>query len=135
MNRPDPAQADPVTRPRLFIEEGFPVRELGIESVRERGVASALPPNYFLHVWWARRPLVASAGAILGSLLPAWTEELAERFPDHAELATAKDYREWFLYLCGVWGDPVAARKRIAEATEKGITLGAKAYGFVARIG
>lgn len=102
---------DPATRPRLFIEEGFPVRELGIESVRERSVPSALPPNYFLHVWWARRPLVASAGAILGSLLPAWTEDLAERFPDRPELATAKDYHEWLLNLCGIWGDPIAARR------------------------
>lgn len=120
MSQPDPAQADPVTRPRLFIEEGFPVRELGIESVRERGVSSALPPIYFLHVWWARRPLVASAGALLGSLLPAWTEELAERFPDYPQLATTKDYREWFLELCGIWGDPVSARNLILLAKATG---------------
>ena len=120
MNRSDPAQADPVTRPRLFIEESFPVRELGIESVRERGVSSALPPLYFLHVWWARRPLVASAGAILGSLLPAWTEDLAERFPGCPELATAKDYREWFLELCGIWGDPIAARRLVLLAKATG---------------
>ena len=123
MSQQDPAQTDPVIRPRLFIEEGFPAVELGIESVRERTVAVALPPIYFLHVWWARRPLVASASAVLGSLLPAWTEDLAERFPDHPELATSKDYREWFLYLCGIWGDPVAARKlvQLAIATGKRI--------------
>ena len=95
------------------------MRELGIESVRERGVPSALPPTYFLHVWWARRPLVACASAILGSLLPAWTEDLAERFPDCPKLATAKDYHEWFLNLCGIWGDPIAARRLalLAKAT------------------
>ena len=120
MSQPDHASTDPASRPRLFIEEGFPVTELGIESVRERGVSSALPPIYFLHVWWARRPLVASAGAILGNLLPAWTEELAERFPDCTELATAKDYREWFLELCGIWGDPVAARKLVLLAKATG---------------
>ena len=119
MSQPDPAQTDTATRPRLFIEEGFPAVELGIESVRERGASSALPPTYFLHVWWARRPLVASASAILGSLLPAWTEYLANRFPDRAELTTAKDYREWFLDLCGIWGDPVTARRLalLAKAT------------------
>ncbi|SVE58670.1 uncharacterized protein METZ01_LOCUS511524, partial [marine metagenome] len=63
-------------RPKLFIEESFPTAEFGIESVRERAVAMDLPPLFALHVWWARRPLVASAGAILGSLLPAWTPEL-----------------------------------------------------------
>ncbi len=131
MNRSDPAPEKPATRPRLFIEEGFPVRELGIESVRESApIPGQFPKLKTLHVWWARRPLVASAGAILGSLLPAWTEELAEQFLDHSQLATAKDYREWFLYLCGVWGDPIAARKRIAEATDKGVILGAKAYGY-----
>ena len=111
-------------RPRLFIEEGFPVRELGIESKRESApIPGQFPKLKTLHVWWARRPLAASAGAILGSLLPAWTEELADRFPDRPELATIKDYREWFLYLCGVWGDPVAARKLIEAAIESGISI------------
>ena len=118
-------------RPRLFIEEGFPVRELGIESRRESApIPGQFPKLKTLHVWWARRPLPASAGAILGSLLPIWTQELADRFENPPQLATAKDYREWFFYLCGIWGDPIAARKRIAEATEKGIQLGAKAYGY-----
>ncbi len=117
-------------RPRLFIEDGFPVKELSIESVRERAVASALPPIYFLHVWWARRPLVASAAAVLGSLMPAWSPELAERFPHNRELATAKDYREWFLELCGIWGDPVAARKRIDDAKAEGKRLPGNAYGY-----
>ena len=31
---------------------------------------TALPPTYYLHVWWARRPLVASRAAVLASLLP-----------------------------------------------------------------
>ncbi len=123
MNRTNPAQSDPATRPRLFIEEGFPVTELSIESVRERGAPSALPPIYFLHVWWARRPLVASAGAILGSLLPAWNQKLADRFPDCPELATNNNYRAWFLKLCGIWGDPVAARKLIEAAIESGIRI------------
>lgn len=75
-------------RPRLLIEDWLPVAELGVESVRERAAASALPPIYFLHVWWARRPLVASAAAILASLMPAWSEELADEFNDHGELST-----------------------------------------------
>ena len=118
------------SQPRLLIEDWFPVAELGIESVRERAAASALPPVYFLHVWWARRPLVASAGAVLGSLLPAWSSELAAEFRDHDELATPLAYQQWFLHLCGIWGDPVEAKSRIAAATEANIRLGAAAYGY-----
>ena len=58
-------------RPRVLIEDWLPVKELGIESRRERAAASALPPLSFLHVWWARRPLVASAGVVLAGLVGA----------------------------------------------------------------
>ncbi|WP_416188434.1 DUF1156 domain-containing protein [Mycolicibacterium smegmatis] len=57
------------TKPRVLIEDWLPVSELGIESRRERAAASALPPLSFLHVWWARRPLVASAAVVLGGLI------------------------------------------------------------------
>jgi adenine-specific DNA methylase len=73
---------------------------------------TALPPTYYLHVWWARRPLVASRAAILASLLP--------HDADH----------EKFMYVLGIHGDPVAGKKRIAEATRQGIRLGADAYGY-----
>jgi putative DNA methylase len=53
-----------------LIERGFPCHQVGAETQRERGASSALPPLYFLHVWWARRPLTASRAAILASLSP-----------------------------------------------------------------
>lgn len=56
-----------------LIEGNFPCREVGAETKRERGASSSLPPLYFLHVWWARRPLTPSRAAILGSILPAET--------------------------------------------------------------
>ena len=55
---------------------------------------TSLPPTYYLHVWWARRPLVASRAAILASLLPADA--------DHDK----------FLHMLGIHGDPVAAKVR-----------------------
>ncbi|HLU30800.1 MAG TPA: DUF1156 domain-containing protein, partial [Acidimicrobiia bacterium] len=94
-----------MTRPRLLIEEWLPTRELGIESRRENSTGQH-PPINRLHVWWARRPLVASAGAVLGSLLPAWSEDLAARFPDRKELRSVDEYRQWFLRLLGILGDP-----------------------------
>ncbi len=114
-----------MTEPRALIEDWFPIRMVSVESQRERGASSALPPLYFLHVWWARRPLIASRAAVLGSVVPAWSED----WPDEMLrlFLTEKDYREWFVGLLGIQGDPVAARKRIREANEKGIRL-KKAY-------
>lgn len=57
-----------------LIEAGFPCHQVGAETARERGASSALPPLYYLHVWWARRPLTPSRAAILASLLPAGTD-------------------------------------------------------------
>ena len=99
-------------RERLLIEDWLPIAEVGEESMRERRSMTALPPTYYLHVWFARRPLVASRAAILGSLLPADFD------------------RKKFLHLLGIHGDPVASRKRIAEATLAGVRLGADAYGY-----
>lgn len=95
-----------------LIERWLPIAELGEESVRERRSMTALPPTYYLHVWWARRPLIASRAAILASILPAGA--------DHKK----------FLHALGILGDPLAARRRIAVADRKGERLGADAYGY-----
>lgn len=117
-----------VTRPDVLIEQWLPIKELGIESVRERASASALPPIYFLHVWWARRPLVASAGAVLASVLPAWSEDLPKRFPNQAELASEAAYHAWVLRLLGILGDPIAEKAQIDAANVAGVRL--KSGGF-----
>ncbi len=57
-----------------LIERGFPCHQVGAETQRERGASSALPPLYFLHVWWARRPLTPSRAAIVASLDSADTD-------------------------------------------------------------
>ena len=95
-----------------LIERWLPIAELGIESLRERVPMTPFPAPNRLHVWWARRPLVASRAAVLASLLPADAD------------------RERFLHVLGIHGDPVAARKRIAAANRTGTRLGAKAYGY-----
>ena len=107
-------------RPRVLIEEWLPVAELGIESVRERRVAMDLPPLFGIHVWWARRPLVASAAAVLASVMPAWTKGIATSHPECAELASEKDYQCWFLRLCGILGDAVAEQTVYDSAKASG---------------
>ena len=90
------------TRPRLLIEEWLPIAEIGVESVRERTPMTPFPAPNRLHVWWARRPLVASRAAILASLLPADAD------------------RGKFLHMLGIHGDPVASSRRIDEAKRSG---------------
>lgn len=110
-----------MTTHRSLIDAWLPIAELSVESQRERGASSALPPLYFLHVWWARRPLTTSRAAVLGSLLPAWSDN----WPDHLldRFPLEKEYREWFKTLLGIRGDPVADRKRILQAKDAGIKL------------
>lgn len=110
-----------MARPEVLIERWLPVDTIGAESMRERGASSALPPLYFLHVWWARRPLTASRAAILASVLPAWSpdwpEKLRRKFP------TEESYRQWFLQACGIFGDPVIARQLLQWARAQGIVI------------
>ncbi len=110
-------------RPRVLAEDWLPLAELGIESRRERAAASALPPLSFLHVWWARRPLVASAGVVLAGLLPTWTPQLAEASPEAPQLANEAAYRNWLKHLIGIWGDPVKARKAYDAAVRSGVRI------------
>ena len=97
---------------RRLIEEWLPIGALGEESVRERRSMTALPPTYYLHVWWARRPLVASRAAVLASLLPADA--------DHDK----------FLHAIGIHGDPVLTKRRIDAAKRTGEDLGLNPYGY-----
>jgi len=97
---------------KRLIEEWLPIAEIGIESVRERTPMTPFPAPNRLHIWWARRPLVASRAAVLASLLPADAD------------------RAIFKHILGIHGDPVVAKRRIAKATREGVRLGADAYGY-----
>jgi adenine-specific DNA methylase len=111
---------------KLLIEEWLPIQIIGAESMRERGASSALPPNYFLHVWWARRPLTASRAAILASVLPAWSEDFPKNLK--TQFPNRESYHAWFLRACGIFGDPVEGRKLISWAKDKGIKLAIPPY-------
>ena len=97
---------------RRLIEEWLPIAKIGIESDRERGASSALPPIYYLHTWWARRPLVISRAAVLASILPADAD------------------REKFTQALGIHGDPVKMRRMIDRANKEKKKLGPNPYGY-----
>lgn len=95
-----------------LIETWLPIAEIGLEGLRERTPMTPFPAPNRLHVWWARRPLVAARAAILAALLPADAD------------------RARFMRVLGIHGDPVAAKVRIAKADRAGERLGADAYGY-----
>lgn len=121
MSEPAPA------RPPVLIEHWLPIAQVGAESLRDASAAQK-PPLNRLHVWWARRPLTVSRAAIVGSVLPRWSgdwpKSLQEKFP------TEDSYRQWFIRLLGILGDPVAGRRLILYAREKGIKLESNPYGY-----
>jgi adenine-specific DNA methylase len=113
-----------MTRPRVLIEDWLPIAELGIESRREAApIPGQFPKLKTLHVWWARRPLAASAGVVLASVMPAWSEDVAARFPEHQELASQQAYQAWFLKLCGILGDPIRAKAAQLAAISVGVRI------------
>ena len=121
-----------MTRPTTLIEDWLPFDAIGVESLRERGASSALPPLYFLHVWWARRPLMVSRAAVVASLLPAY--DAVAKDPDLRQRFSSEEaYHAWFTRLIGIRGDPVKGREELRRATELNITLGKDAYGGAPR--
>jgi putative DNA methylase len=62
------------TQEQRLIERGFPCHQVSAETQRERGMSTALPAHFALHVWWARRPLIPSRAAIAASLDNADTD-------------------------------------------------------------
>ncbi|OYY89819.1 MAG: hypothetical protein B7Y45_10360 [Sphingomonas sp. 28-66-16] len=100
-----------MTTTRL-IERWLPIAEIGIESVRERTPMTPFPAPNRLHVWWARRPLVASRAAVLASILPEDAD------------------RDAYLSALGIHGDPVASARRIAIAKQKGERFEGEAYSY-----
>ena len=100
-----------------LIERWLPITEIGIESLRERTPMTPFPAPNRLHVWWARRPLVASRAAVLASLLPADVDRFR------------------FRRALGIHGDPIAGRVAIDQARRTGVRVDdpygyARAFGF-----
>jgi len=54
---------------KRFIEETFPVKEVSIESAREKNIRHGHIST--LHIWWARRPLASSRATAYAALIPS----------------------------------------------------------------
>ena len=90
---------------KRLIEDWFPVNEISIEAIRERAGAIPNPAPHQIHVWWARRPLAISRGAVAASLLNANAD------------------RDEFLDIMGTHAGVIAEQRNIAHAREAGERL------------
>lgn len=52
---------------RRLIEDFIPIREISVEAAREKSIRKGHIST--LHLWWARRPLVAARAAVFASLV------------------------------------------------------------------
>ena len=91
---------------RRLIEDLIPIREISAEASREKSLRHGNIST--LHLWWARRPIVAARAAVYGALVPAPSD------------AKERDmYMERMRKLCS-WDIPNGvleqARKDILEA-------------------
>jgi putative DNA methylase len=58
-----------MTTDRRLIEDFIPIREISVEAAREKSIRKGHIST--LHLWWARRPLVAARAAVFASLVAA----------------------------------------------------------------
>ncbi|BDA76524.1 hypothetical protein CAL7716_106900 (plasmid) [Calothrix sp. PCC 7716] len=58
-----------MTNDRRLIEDFIPIREISVEAAREKSIRKGHIST--LHLWWARRPLVAARAAVFASLVAA----------------------------------------------------------------
>ena len=65
---------DEIDTDTRLIEKWLPINEVSVEAIREGGALAGHPPVNQLHVWWARRPLIASRAAVAAAMLPIEAE-------------------------------------------------------------
>ncbi len=79
---------------KRLIEDYLPIQAISAEASREKSVRKGHIST--LHLWWARRPLVACRAAVYGALVPAdqWVKDVELRNPP-ADAAKAEAMKNW----------------------------------------
>jgi len=106
-----------MTDDRRLIEEYLPIEAISTEASREKSVRKGHIST--LHLWWARRPLVACRAAVYGALVPA-SRFIPENGPDNKKQSLGRANAAKFVErLCQYPGSPqviAEARQHILEA-------------------
>ncbi|MEW6248031.1 MAG: DUF1156 domain-containing protein [Nitrospirota bacterium] len=106
-----------MTDDRRLIEDYLPIEAISAEASREKSVRKGHIST--LHLWWARRPLVACRAAVYGALVPASRFRPANGPEDKRESLTRANAAKFVERLCQYPGSPqtiAEAQKHILEA-------------------
>lgn len=98
---------------RRLIEDYIPIEAIGQEASREKSLRHGHIST--LHLWWARRPLVACRAAVYASLVPADEHAPTNGSEQHRERLARANAARFLEALCKYPGDP----KKIAEARQR----------------
>ncbi len=105
-----------------LIEEYLPIQAISAEASREKSVRKGHIST--LHLWWARRPLVAARAAVYGALVPA-SRFIPAKGTDAEKTAGREKAREFVEKLCKYPGSSAViaqAQQHILEAHAERLT-------------
>lgn len=109
---------------RRLIEDFLPIQAISAEASREKSVRKGHIST--LHLWWARRPLVACRAAVYGALVPA-SRFIPENGPDNKKQSLGRANAAKFIErLCKYPGNPTVikeAQRHILEAHAERLTI------------
>jgi putative DNA methylase len=108
---------------RRLIEDYLPIRAISAEASREKSIRKGHIST--LHLWWARRPLVACRAAIYGTLVPADQFEPKNGPPEKRKSLGRANAAKFIERLCKYPGNPQVikeAEKHILEAHARRLT-------------
>jgi len=113
-----------MTDDRRLIEDFLPIQAISAEASREKSVRKGHIST--LHLWWARRPLVACRAAGYGALVPA-SLFIPENGPDNKKQSLGRANAAKFIErLCKYPGNPTVikeAQRHILEAHAERLTI------------
>ncbi|HEX8423306.1 MAG TPA: DUF1156 domain-containing protein, partial [Pyrinomonadaceae bacterium] len=101
---------------RRLIEDYLPIQAISAEASREKNVRKGHIST--LHLWWARRPLVACRAAVYGTLVPA-SRFMPEDTDEEVLTKGRKEAEKFVSALCKYPGDAnmfALAEEHILEA-------------------
>jgi putative DNA methylase len=108
---------------KRLIEDYLPIVAISAEASREKAVRKGHIAS--LHLWWARRPLVACRAAVYGALVPASRFVSSAASKGKKKANGRKDAASFIERLCKYPGDPkivAEAQRHILEAHAERLT-------------
>jgi len=112
-----------MTDNRRLIEDYLPIQAISAEATREKSVRKGHIST--LHLWWARRPLVACRAAVYGALVPASRFRPANGPEEKRDSLTRANAAKFVERLCKYPGSPqviAEAQRHILEAHAERLT-------------